>query len=44
MIEVAEKSGLGREILYKTLSPNGNPMFSTIMKTLGIGFNSYKLS
>lgn len=31
---VAEKSGLGRESLYKTLSENGNPKLSTLKSLL----------
>ncbi len=34
MSEVARKTGLGRESLYKALSPTGHPEFSTIMKVL----------
>ncbi len=34
MTAVARESGLGRESLYKALSPNGNPEFSTIMKVV----------
>lgn len=34
MTEVAREAGLGRESLYKALSPNGNPEFSTILKVL----------
>ncbi len=29
--EIAEKTGLGRESLYKTLSLKGNPQFSTVL-------------
>lgn len=32
--EIAEQSSLGRESLYKTLSQNGNPKFSTLMSLL----------
>lgn len=31
---VAEQAGLGRESLYKALSENGNPQFSTIQSVL----------
>ena len=31
---VARKAGLGRESLYKALSPNGNPEFATILKVV----------
>jgi probable addiction module antidote protein len=32
MTKIARKTGLGRESLYKALSPDGNPEFSTILK------------
>ncbi len=34
MTEVAPKTGLGRESLYKALSPDGNPEFATILKVV----------
>jgi probable addiction module antidote protein len=34
MSQVAREAGLGRESLYKALSPSGNPEFATIMKVL----------
>lgn len=34
MSKIAKKTGLGRESLYKTLSPEGNPAFATILKIL----------
>lgn len=34
MTEIAKKTGLGRESLYKALSPKGNPEFSTILKVV----------
>jgi probable addiction module antidote protein len=34
MTEVARKAGLGRESLYKALSPDGNPEFATILRVL----------
>jgi probable addiction module antidote protein len=34
MSQVARESGLGRESLYKALSPNGNPEFATILKVI----------
>lgn len=34
MSQVAREAGLGRESLYKALSPNGNPEFATIMKVV----------
>ena len=34
MTEIAKKTGLGRESLYKALSQEGNPEFSTIMKVI----------
>jgi probable addiction module antidote protein len=35
MSHVAREAGLGRESLYKALSPSGNPEFATIMKVIG---------
>ena len=32
MARVAKASGLGRESLYKALSPEGNPEFATVLK------------
>lgn len=32
--KLARETGLGRESLYKTLSPEGNPEFSTILKVI----------
>jgi len=34
MTEIAREAGLGRESLYKALSPEGNPEFDTVMKVL----------
>jgi probable addiction module antidote protein len=34
MTEIAHEAGLGRESLYKALSPEGNPEFATVMKVL----------
>jgi probable addiction module antidote protein len=34
MTQVAREAGLGRESLYKALSPGGNPEFATIMKVV----------
>jgi probable addiction module antidote protein len=34
MSEVASATGLGRESLYKALSPEGNPEFATILKVV----------
>lgn len=34
MSQVARSSGLGRESLYKALSPGGNPEFATILKVI----------
>ena len=39
MTKIAADAGLGRESLYKALSPNGNPEFATVLKvmhTLGL--------
>ena len=35
MTKIAADAGLGRESLYKALSPNGNPEFATVLKVLG---------
>ena len=32
MTDIARETGLGRESLYKALSPEGNPEFSTVLK------------
>jgi len=34
MTFMAEQTGLARSSLYKALSPNGNPEFSTILKVI----------
>ncbi len=34
MTKVATDAGLGRESLYKALSPNGNPEFATVLKVM----------
>ena len=34
MSKVARRTGLGRESLYKALSPDGNPALSTILKVI----------
>lgn len=34
MTEIAREAGLGRESLYKALSPEGNPEFATILKVM----------
>jgi probable addiction module antidote protein len=34
MSQIAQGAGLGRESLYKALSPNGNPEFATVLKVL----------
>jgi probable addiction module antidote protein len=34
MTLMAEQTGLARSSLYKALSPNGNPEFSTILKVI----------
>ena len=35
MTQIAHDTGLGRESLYKALSPTGNPEFATILKVVG---------
>ena len=34
MTQIAQETGLGRESLYKALSPGGNPEFATILKVV----------
>ncbi len=34
MTKVAAEAGLGRESLYKALSPSGNPEFATVLKVM----------
>ena len=34
MSQVAQTAGLGRESLYKALSPEGNPEFATVLKVI----------
>jgi probable addiction module antidote protein len=34
MTQVARQAGLGRESLYKALSPNGNPEFATVLRVI----------
>lgn len=34
MTRIARETGLGRESLYKALSPEGNPEFSTVLKVV----------
>jgi probable addiction module antidote protein len=34
MTQVAREAGLGRESLYKALSPEGNPELATVMKVV----------
>ncbi len=34
MAQIARDAGLGRESLYKALSPEGNPEFATIMNVV----------
>ncbi|GHT82311.1 transcriptional regulator [Spirochaetia bacterium] len=39
MAKIADDSGRGRESLYKSLSPEGNPSFETIVKVMAsLGF------
>ncbi len=45
MTEIAKKTGLGRESLYKSLNEDGNPSFATVMKVLaavGVQFRVVK--
>ena len=44
MTKIAADAGLGRESLYKALSPNGNPEFATVLKVLralGVGLRPF---
>jgi len=44
MTQISKETGLGRESLYKALSTDGNPEFSTIMKVvnaLGLKLHAY---
>ena len=34
MTEIAKRAGLGRESLYKALSPDGNPELATVMRVM----------
>jgi probable addiction module antidote protein len=34
MTRVAKRAGLGRESLYKALSPQGNPEFATVLRVI----------
>lgn len=34
MSQIAKQTGLGQESLYKALSPEGNPEFSTVLKVV----------
>ena len=34
MTEIAPETALGRESLYKALSPEGNPEFATVLKVI----------
>jgi probable addiction module antidote protein len=43
MALIAREAGLGRESLYKALSPEGNPKFATVLKVvraLGLGLHA----
>lgn len=34
MAQIAQEAGLGRESLYKALSPEGNPEFATVLRVI----------
>ncbi len=36
MTQIAQEAGLGRESLYKALSPEGNPEFATVLKVIQV--------
>ncbi len=43
--KVARETGLGRESLYKALSPEGNPEFSTVLKVVrALGLRLHAMS
>ncbi len=47
MTKVAADAGLGRESLYKALSPTGNPEFATVLKVMqamGLGLRPFSAS
>ena len=47
MTQLAKEVGVGRESLYKSLSPGGNPSFKTVMRitaALGLSFNIIPIS
>lgn len=47
MAVIAKETGLGRESLYKALSPEGNPEFATVlkvMKSLGLRLHASPIS
>ena len=47
MTQLAKEAGVGRESLYKSLSPGGNPSFKTVFKiaaALGLSFNVIPVS
>lgn len=42
MTQIAKETGLGRESLYKALSPEGNPEFATVLKVVrSLGLRLY---
>ena len=42
MAEIAREAGVGRESLYKALSPEGNPEFATVLKVVrALGLRLY---
>ncbi|GHV77323.1 transcriptional regulator [Spirochaetia bacterium] len=36
MTQIARERGVTREVLYKSLAPDGNPSFATVLKLLDI--------
>jgi len=36
MKDIARNAGLGRESLYKSLNPRGNPSFATVLKVIKV--------
>jgi probable addiction module antidote protein len=36
MTDIARNAGLGRESLYKSLNPRGNPSFATVLRVIKV--------
>lgn len=47
MAQIAKETGLGRESLYKALTPGAKPRFDTVLKVaraLGVRFSAHAIS